>query len=85
MQHPIVPLLPAEFSDIGTGSSSFVQYGKITKGGIQGQNRTNVQLAEKALATTVFLEIDYVNGQPLECGSGFFVQHDQIATNFPRH
>ena len=81
MQHPIAPLLLAEFSDIGTGSSSFAQYGKITKEGIQGQNGTDVQLAQKALAATVFLEM-VQDGRPLGFGSGFFVQRDQIATNF---
>ena len=82
MQHPIAPLLSEKYSAIDIGSSPFAQHRQITKERIQRQNGTAVQLAEKALAATVFLEMVYVNGQPLGFGSGFFVQHDQIATNF---
>ena len=82
MQHPIAPLLSEKYSAIDIGSSPFAQRGQITKERVQRQNGTAVQLAEKALAATVFLEMVYVNGQPLGFGSGFFVQHDQIATNF---
>ena len=82
MQHPIAPLLSQKYSEIDIGSSPFAQHGQITKGRIQRQNGPAVQLAEKALAATVFLEMVHVNGQPLGFGSGFFVQHDQIATNF---
>ena len=82
MQQPIAPLLSQKYSEIDSGSSPFAQHGQITKERVQRQNRTAVQLAEKALAATVFLEIVHVNGQPLGFGSGFFVQRDQIATNF---
>ena len=82
MQHPMVPLLSEKYSAIDIGSSPFARHGRIAKERVQGQNGTAVQLAEKALAATVFLEMAYVNGQPLGFGSGFFVQHDQIATNF---
>ena len=40
------------------------------------------QIAEKALAATVFLEMKDRNGQPRGFGSGFFVGQNQIATNF---
>ena len=40
------------------------------------------QLAQKALAATVFLEVQDENGETLGQGSGFFVRHDLIATNF---
>ncbi len=81
MQHPIA-LLPSEkYSEIDIGSSSFAQHGQITKERDQKQNGTALQFAEKALASTVFLEMKRVNDQPLRFGSGFFVQHDQIATN----
>ncbi|MXV73341.1 serine protease, partial [Candidatus Poribacteria bacterium] len=82
MQHPIAPLLSEKYSTIDSGSSPFAQHGQITKERGQRQNGTAVQLAEKALAATVFLEMVDVNGQPLGFGSGFFVQHNQIATNF---
>ena len=82
MQHPMVPLLSEKYSAIDIGSSPFARHGRITKERVQRQNGPAVQLAEKALAATVFLEMVYVNGQPLGFGSGFFVQHDQIATNF---
>ena len=82
MQHPMVPLLSEKYSAIDIGSSPFARHGRIAKERVQRQNGTAVQLAEKALAATVFLEMVYVNGQPLGFGSGFFVQRDQIATNF---
>ena len=82
MQHPIAPLLSEKYSAIDIGSSPFARHSQITKERVQRQNGTAVQLAEKALAATVFLEMAHVNGQPLGFGSGFFVQHDQIATNF---
>ena len=82
MQHPIAPLLSQKYSEVDIGSSPFAQHGQIAKERGQKQNRTAVQLAEKALAATVFLEMVHVDGQPLGFGSGFFVQHDQIATNF---
>ncbi|MDE0316547.1 MAG: tetratricopeptide repeat protein, partial [Candidatus Poribacteria bacterium] len=82
MPHPIAPLLSEKYSAIDIGSDPFARHGQITKERVQRQNRTAVQLAEKALASIVFLEMAHVNGQPLGFGSGFFVQHDQIATNF---
>ena len=82
MQHPIAPLLSEKYSAIDIGSDPFARHGQITKERIQRQNGTAVQPAEKALAATVFLEIVHVNGQPLGFGNGFFVQRDQIATNF---
>ena len=44
--------------------------------------QTTEQIAEKALAATVYLEITDRNDQPLGFGSGFFVGQSQIATNF---
>lgn len=82
MQYPIAPLLPAEFSDIDTGSSPFAQPGQITQEGIQGQNSPVVQHAEIALGAAAFLEMLHIDGQPLGYGNGFFVKRDQIATNF---
>ena len=82
MQHSIVPSFSDKFSETLIDSSSFTQHHQITKKGIQGQKGTTIQLAQKALAATVFLEMGYVDGQPLGFGSGFFVQRDQIATNF---
>ena len=82
MQHPIAPLLSEKYSAIDIGSDPFARHGQIAKERGQRQNKTAVQLAEKTLGATVFLEIDHVNGQPLGFGSGFFVQRDQIATNF---
>ena len=82
MQHSIVPSFSDKFSEMLIDSGSFTQHHPIPKKGIQVQNGTVVQLAEKVLAATVFLEMVHVNGQPLGFGSGFFVQHDQIATNF---
>ena len=82
MQHSMVPFSADKFSKTHISSSSFVQHDHIPKQGIQVQNGTAVQLAEKALAATVFLEMIHVNGQPLGFGSGFFVQQNQIATNF---
>ena len=43
---------------------------------------TTEQLAEKALAATVSLEMKDSTGTPLSFGSGFFVKANQIATNF---
>lgn len=40
------------------------------------------QIAEKALAATVSLEMQDGNGAILRRGSGFFVRHDLIATNY---
>ena len=82
MQHPIAPLLSEKYSTIDIGSSPFAEHHQITKERVQKQNGTAVQLVEKALAATVFLEMISVDGQSLGSGSGFFVQHDQIATNF---
>ncbi|MCY3743564.1 MAG: tetratricopeptide repeat protein [Candidatus Poribacteria bacterium] len=82
MQHRIAPLLSEKYSAIDIGSSPLTRHDQITKERVQRQNGTAVQLAEKALAATVFLEIVHVNGQPLGFGNGFFVQRDQIATNF---
>ena len=39
------------------------------------------QIAKKALASTVLLVMEDVNGQPLSLGSGFFVRNGQVATN----
>ena len=82
MQHPISPFLSEKYSEIDIGSSPFAQHGQITKERAQRQNGTSVQLAEKVLACTVFLEMKRINGQPLGFGRGFFVKHDQIVTNF---
>ena len=43
--------------------------------------QTPQQIAEKALAATVFLDMQDSNGAPLNWGSGFFVGHNLIATN----
>ena len=43
---------------------------------------TTEQLAEKALAATVYLEMHDSTGTTLSFGSGFFVKPNQIATNF---
>ena len=40
------------------------------------------QIAKKALAATVLLVMEDTNGELLGYGSGFFVQTNQIATNF---
>ena len=40
------------------------------------------QIAKKALAATVLLVMEDANGKPLGFGSGFFVDTNQIATNF---
>ena len=44
---------------------------------------TPQEIAKKALDSTVLLVMEDINGQPLGVGSGFFVQPNQIATNFP--
>ena len=44
--------------------------------------QTTEQLAETALATTVYLEMMDSTGATLSIGSGFFVQYDLIATNY---
>ena len=82
MQHPIAPLLSEKYSAIDIGSDSFAQHGQITKERTRRQKDTGLQLIENTVASTVFLEMERINGQPLGFGSGFFVQHDQIATNF---
>ena len=43
---------------------------------------TAPQIAEKALAATVYLEMQNSNGLPLGFGSGFFVRDNLIATNY---
>ena len=43
--------------------------------------QTAPQIAEKALAATVYLEMQDSNGLPLGFGSGFFVRDNLIATN----
>ena len=40
------------------------------------------EIAAEALPSTVLLEMEDYNGQPLGVGSGFFVQEGEIATNF---
>ena len=44
--------------------------------------QTAEQIAEKALAATVYLEMKGRNGENLGFGSGFFVRENLIATNF---
>ena len=44
--------------------------------------QTAPQIAEKALAATVYLEMQDSNGLPLGFGSGFFVRDNLIATNY---
>ena len=44
--------------------------------------QTAEKIAEKALAATVYLEMQDRNGDQLGFGSGFFVKPNQIATNF---
>ena len=44
--------------------------------------QTASQIAEKALAATVSIEIQDRNGAKLGQGSGFFVRHNLIATNY---
>ena len=44
--------------------------------------QTTEEIAENALAATVYLEMQDNNGLTLGIGSGFFVRPDQIATNF---
>ena len=44
-------------------------------------SNTPQQIAEKALAATVFLDMQDSNGVPLSWGSGFFVRHNLIATS----
>ena len=43
---------------------------------------TTEQIAKKALAATVYLEMKNSTGTTLGFGSGFFIKPDQIATNF---
>ncbi len=45
-------------------------------------SQTAEQIAEKALAATVYLEMTDRNGKTIGFGSGFFVTHNQIVTNF---
>ena len=44
--------------------------------------QTVPEIAEKALAATVYLEMKDSNGKPLGFGSGFFVKPNLIATNY---
>ena len=44
--------------------------------------QTAPQIAEKALAATVYLEMQDSKGVPLGFGSGFFVGDNLIATNY---
>lgn len=44
--------------------------------------QTAEQIAEKALAATVYLDMKDRNGETLGFGSGFFVRENLIATNF---
>ena len=44
-------------------------------------SNTPQQIAEKALAATVFLDLHDRNGALLNWGSGFFVRHNLIATS----
>ncbi len=44
--------------------------------------QTVPEIAEKALAATVYLEMQDSNGKPLGFGSGFFVTPNLIATNY---
>ena len=44
--------------------------------------QTAEQIAEKALAATVYIEMKDSNGEILGFGSGFFVREDLIATNY---
>ena len=44
--------------------------------------QTVPEIAEKALASTVYLEMQDSNGLPLGVGSGFFVLENLIATNY---
>jgi len=43
--------------------------------------QTPQQIAQKAFRSTVLLVMEDAKGQPLSFGSGFFVGHQQIATN----
>ena len=44
--------------------------------------KSTQEIANKALPSTVLLETEDSNGQPLAVGSGFFVQENEIVTNF---
>ena len=44
--------------------------------------QTTEQLAEEALAATVYLEMKDSSGETLSIGSGFFVRQDLIVTNY---
>ncbi len=44
--------------------------------------KSTQEIANKALPSTVLLETEDSNGQSLGFGSGFFVQENEIATNF---
>ncbi|MYH83842.1 serine protease [Candidatus Poribacteria bacterium] len=44
--------------------------------------KSTQEIANKALPSTVLLETEDSNEQPLGVGSGFFVQENEIATNF---
>ena len=54
----------------------------IFSGGNLTLAETAEQIAEKALAATVYLEMKDRNSATLGFGSGFFVQPDLIATNY---
>ena len=55
----------------------------LARGGLYSTlSNTPQQIAEKALAATVSLEMKDGSGAILRRGSGFFVRHDLIATNY---
>lgn len=51
-------------------------------GNIVANTLTPQEIAKRALDSTVLLVMEDTNGQPLGVGSGFFVQPNQIATNY---
>lgn len=50
--------------------------------GCNKHSNSTSEIAKSALGSTVLLVMEDANGQPLGIGSGFFVQSNQIATNF---